>query len=241
MATATRKRKALSEAAFGVAQAPFDEAIRAFAGRSDILPKEEFLKLEEANRARAWTVARVSDLNVLNDLHQASEKISGAGGTFRGFIDALGDIMEQRGWAGLTPWHAQLVYDQNVAMGYTAGRYDQAQRAGVEYWRYLPSQAAVPREEHKPYYHRVYPMGEGPMPPLDFGCACEWEVVFNDELDGEDVQTHAPRVPDGQEFRFHPSSYFGPLTVRSGDYPPELLAALQRAAQNDPRIKIELN
>jgi len=219
----------------------FDEAIRAFAGRTDVVTKPRFLALDEAARARAWTMARVADADVLTDMHAAVEKIIAEGGGFRDFVDSIEETMEKRGWEGPQAWHAQLVFNQNVGMAHTAGRFSQAQAAGVQHWRYLASDAAEPREEHKPFYNQVYPMGDGPMPPLDFGCACSWEVVFDDEIEpGTEIQDPAGLVPEGQEFQFKPAEFFRPLELDLSDYPPEIQEALKRAAANDPQLKLVL-
>ena len=206
-----------------------DATIRAFAQRTDVVPKYRFERLDEAARARAFTAARIADLDVLRDLHSGLREIIGSGGSFRDFVDDIEGTMERRGWAGTTAWHAKLIYDQNVAMAYTAGRFDQARESGATYWRYLPSTAAEPRGEHEQYYGQVFPLGEGPMPPLDFGCACEWEPVFADEMAGVDVQQPL-RVSEGQEFQFSPASYFEPVSIRLADYPAELHEAIRRMA-----------
>ena len=223
-----------------VAVEVFDKAIQAFSSRQDLMTKDRFLKLEEAARARAWTVARITDAAVLKDVHTAAKKAIGSGQTLRDFIDSLNDVMERRGWSGLRPWHTKLVYEQNLSMAYTAGRYDQATDAGIKYWRYLPSTSAEPRPEHQKYYGRVYKMGEGRMPPLDFGCKCDWEVVFEDELEGGRATSEGPSIPPKQEFRYKPSDYFELVEVSLADYPEELHAAIRRIAANDKRVKVRI-
>ena len=229
----------------------FDEAIRAFAGRTDVVTKPRFLQLDEAARARAWTMARIADADVLSDMHDAVDKIIQTGGSFRDFIDDIEDTMQRRGWEGPQAWHAQLVFNQNVGMAYTAGRWQQATQAGVQYWRFLASEAAEPRDEHKVYYDQIFKLGEGPMPPLDFGCQCGWEVVFDEELSDEEragletqptddrLQT-GPTIPEDQEFQFRPASFFQPLEIDAEEYEPGILEALQRAAANDPKLKIRV-
>jgi len=211
-----------------------DGAIRAFAQREDILPAEVFKTLDDAAKARAFTVSRIADLDVLNDLHKYIEATLASGGSMRDFIDGINQTMEARGWEGPSAWHGKLVFETNVGQAVSAGRFDQAQRSGANHWRYLASDAAVPREEHKAYYDKVYPMGAGPMPPLDFGCQCFWEPVFDDELDGVDVQEP---LPSGAGI-FKPADFFQPLEVRLDDYPPELQVALKRQADNDPNLKV---
>lgn len=209
-----------------------DGAIRAFAQRQDILPADAFRALDEAAKARAFTVSRIADLDVLADLHKYIESTLASGGGMRDFIDGINQTMEARGWEGPSAWHGRLVFETNVGQAVSAGRFDQARRSGAKYWRYLGSDAAVPREEHKKYYGKIFRMGEGPMPPLDFGCQCFWEVVYEEELNGEEVMDGAPIGI------FRPAEFFQPLEVKLSDYPPELHAALKRQAEVDSNLKL---
>lgn len=216
-----------------IARARFAEAIDQMAQRTDLLPKEEFLKLHGENRARAWTVARVAELDVLKDLHGAVGQAVEGGQSWREFKDSLDSIMEQRGWAGLEPWHAQLVYAQNVNMAHSAGRVTQARDAGVGYWRKLPSPSATPRTEHARYDGQVFSFGQKTPPPWDFGCKCEWEPVFDEELDDAErsrLGGAADQPPGADEFEWDASQYYRPLELRRGDYPAELWPVLRSLA-----------
>lgn len=215
----------------------FDDAIKAFSGRGEIVRKDEFLALDERMRARSFTVARTADVDVIADVYDALTQNIGAGGTWRNFVDDLGDIYDRRGWAA-EPWHARIIFEQNTAMANTAGRFEQAKRSGTNYWRFLPSDAKEPRPEHERYYDQVFRLGDGPMPPLDFGCQCGWEPVFDDEVNADEVQAEPPSVPDDQEFQFSPASFFEPKTIHASAYPPEMHDALKRIAANDPNFKV---
>lgn len=210
----------------------FDAAIRAIVQREEVLPADVFNELDAAAKARAFTMARIADIDVIADLQKYVESIVTTGGGMRDFIDGLDATMQARGWAGPEPWHARLVFETNVGQAYSAGRYDQAKRSGATHWRYLASDAAEPREDHKAFYGKVYPMGSGPMPPLDFGCQCFWEPVFEDELDGVEVAD-----PLKGDF-FRPADFFQQFEVKLSDYPPELHAALKRQAGLDKNLKV---
>lgn len=194
----------------GVVRAQLEEAIRSFRNKSEVLTKEEFLSLSRRNRARAFTVARQTERQILEDLRGAVQRSLEQGKSYREWLDETDAIVKERGWEGLEPWHSRVVYQQNVDMAATVGRFDQSRAAGVQYWRYLPSESDNPRAEHQQYYGRVYRMGDGPMPPLDFGCRCGWEPVFEEELEEEGiaVEDEPPGVPGDQEFQFAPADYW---------------------------------
>lgn len=213
----------------------FTEAIDQMAQRTDLLPKEEFLKLEGLNRSRSWTVARVADLDVLRDLHTAVGNAIEGGQSWREFKDSLDSIMEQRGWEGLRPWHARLVYEQNIEMARSAGRVTQARDAGVEYWRKLPSDSAVQRPEHAKYDGQIFRFDQKTPPPWAFGCKCNWEVVFADEVDPKErARLGGPsyKVPGGGEFEWDASHYYRPIEMRQGDYPEQLWPVIKSLASD---------
>ena len=232
----------MTEAELELVRGPFEEAVRARRAQVADLRKFSFLRLLIADRARAFTIARITDLSILADFHAAVDQAIETGGSWRDFRDSWNAIRDTHGWgseANLTDWHARLVYEQNVAMAWSAGRFQQAREAGLGLWRYLPSEAVNPREEHMQFYGKIYALGAGPMPPLDFGCQCGWEPVFEAELsDAERRQlaqegSFGPPVSELQEFQFHPGAYFEPVTIASGRYPAELVERLREQAERE--------
>lgn len=217
-------------------RARFQDAIRSFARRTDVVPKDQFLELSRLNRSRAWTVARVADADVLSDVWAATSQAIESGENFGAFRESLSTIMESRGWEGLEPWHARLVFDQNVGMAYSAGRFQQSADAGMNYWRYLPSRSANPRPEHEPYYGKVYRLGDGPMPPIDFNCQCDWEPVFDDEVEGPVEQRLS--VPPDQEFKWWPSDYGRPVKAPR-TLPPAIREELARLERIEPDLRLD--
>ena len=119
---------------------PFDEAIEAFTG---LVPMraEEFYALAEEARASAFTVAHVTKMDVLVDMHKAVEKAMRDGETLADFRDRTDDIFQARGWATppeFTPWRMETIFRNNVQTAYNAGRYKQMvdQKERFPYWEY---------------------------------------------------------------------------------------------------------
>ncbi len=225
---------AISVLAGELTRARLTEAIDQLGQRTDVMPKPEFLKLHGQARARAWTVARVAELDVLRDLRAAVGQAVEGGQTFREFRDSLNTVMETRGWGGLEPWHAKLVYTQNVAMAHSAGRSTQARDAGATLWRKLPSDSVTPRSEHARYDGQVFSFGDMTPPPWGFGCKCNWEPVLPGEEEAPTAEIRGPadRPPGAEEFEWDAGHYFRPLTVRRGEYPRELWPLIDAAAQD---------
>lgn len=113
-----------------LSRAQFKEAIDHFAQRNDLVTKPEFLRLQGLDRARAWTVARVTDLGVLKDLHDAVGNVIEGGQTWRDFRESLDQIMEWSSPDGTAPaagWIKSLRWDEQ--RGLVAGPIEWTQRA----------------------------------------------------------------------------------------------------------------
>lgn len=137
---------------------PFDEAIAFFSDKVPMTP-EEFYALAEEVRAKAFTVARVAKMDVIMDVGGAVEKAIDSGETLADFTNRLGEIMEARGWEGLTPWHAETVFRNNVQTAYSTGRYQQMvdQAEEFPYWEYDAVNDAATRPTHAALDGKVYP------------------------------------------------------------------------------------
>jgi len=188
------------------------EAIVALLDRLAIR-KEDFLRLDAAARSRAFTMARVADRQVLEQIQDELAIAANNGETFADFKKRLAEVRERTGWTGTNDWHYRLVYDQNLSMAYTAGRYQQGAESGFSVVRILPTLSMEPRAEHAALAGKLFRVGPGSMlPPWDFNCACGWEWVFPEELEAmgkrpEDFEMLPSMV--GSEFKWSTSAFLG--------------------------------
>ena len=136
---------------------PFEEAIAFFADKVDLTP-EEFYALADEVRAKAFTVARVTNMDVIMDVRNAVEKAIDAGETLADFKGRLADIMEARGWEGVTPWHAETLFRNNVQAAYSTGRYKQMmdQVENFPYWEYDAVNDSATRPSHAYHDTKIY-------------------------------------------------------------------------------------
>lgn len=148
---------------------PFEEAIAVYRDKL-LLTDDEFYALADAARARAFSVAGTARMDVIMDVHGAVLKAIDSGETLADFKGRLESIMETRGWKGLTPWHAETVFRNNIQTAYSTGRYAQMveQTDRFPYWEYdavndsrtRPTHAALDgkifRADH-PFWDTWYP------------------------------------------------------------------------------------
>lgn len=178
---------------------PFDEAIAYFRA---LLPltDEEFFALAAAAQSRAFTISGVAAMDVIMDCYNAVEKAIAAGETLADFKGRIADIMEARGWEGLTPWHAETMFRTNVQSAYMGGRYKQMVEGGdaFPFWEYDAVNDSHTRPTHAAHDGKVYP-ADHPFwdtwyPPNGYNCRCSVNPVHRlaAEAEGLRIETDDP-------------------------------------------------
>lgn len=178
---------------------PFDDAI-AFFKNTLALSAEEFSALGQAARARAFTVSGVVRMDVIMDVHRAVEKAIVDGETLADFKNRLSEIMESRGWEGMTPWHTETVFRNNIQTAYNAGRYKQmkAQVKSFPYWEYDAVNDSATRPEHAALDGKVFPANHSFWdtwyPPNGHRCRCSVNPVHRAVAEAESltIETEDP-------------------------------------------------
>lgn len=164
----------------------FKEAARFFAAKVP-LTRDEFDQLSDWAKTRAFTVATVTKAELLQDVQDAVGKAIDDGLTLADFRSILGDVMESRGWGGLTPWHAETVFRTNIQSAYGIGRLQQQrdQRDDFPFLQYHAIHDSRTRPSHLALDGVVRPIGD-PFwkkyyPPWAYNCRCDAESLTADE------------------------------------------------------------
>ena len=143
----------------------------------------------------AFTVAKMLDADLLQEVKSALEEAIESGTDFNTFKKRLKPYLMARGWWGeqimLDPVDGiekvvqlgstrrlETIFQTNMATAYAAGQWQRIQstKAALPYLRYNASAASNPREAHKRYYGLVLPVGhklwKQIFPPNGYGCLC---------------------------------------------------------------------
>jgi len=149
--------------------------------------------LDEA-RARAFTVAKVTRIDMLQDIRAALGKSLKDGLTLRDFQKSLTPLLQAKGWWGKqiivdsagnaevvqlgSPRRLKTIYQTNLQSAYMAGRY-QAMKASADshpYWQYVSVLDGKTRPSHRAMNGRIFRHDDGlwntSFPPNGFNCRC---------------------------------------------------------------------
>lgn len=145
--------------------------------------------------ATAFTVAKATRLDVLQDIRQAVERALQEGKTLAWFARELTPVLQAKGWWGRqehidqdsgeisqvqlgSSWRLRTIYRANLQTAYMAGRYAE-QMENVEdrpYWMYVAVLDGRTRPSHRAMNGRVFryddPIWKQFYPPNGWGCRC---------------------------------------------------------------------
>lgn len=171
----------------------FEEAWQ-FAKNKLAMTRADFNLLLDEKKRLAFTVAKVSSMDVLVDLKAAVDDSIGKGQTLAEF-GKLGwkATMDRRGWTGTTPWHMETVFRTNAQSNFGAGRWKEHQDV-VELYPYGTYEALLDgreRKEHGDLNEKTYRMDSAfwhrHYPPWDYNCRCSCRPTLKEDVRPEDV------------------------------------------------------
>lgn len=144
---------------------------------------------------RAFTVAKLTRLDVLTDIYNALDEDLKQGGAFPQFLDKMQPLLMAKGWWGQreqtnrmtgeirkvtygTPWRLETIYETNMQSAFMAGRYAGMMAATdtAPYWEYSAIMDSRTRPQHAALNGLVFryddPFWTAWYPPNGFRCRC---------------------------------------------------------------------
>lgn len=157
----------------------FQEAVE-FLKAKKPLPEEIYQELQDDCRARAFSVAGYTSIEILRKFLDALADAAEQGKTKREFQEEMNRFLETQGYKGVSPWRADVIFRTNLQTAYNAGHYksmtDETARRLRPYWQYKTAADGHVRESHAAMEGRVYraddPIWDVWYPPNGFGCRC---------------------------------------------------------------------
>ena len=192
MPTRKSKRKKPVDLSFAF-ELPPEAAMKYFRSKGHTLSWNWHDTLGEAH-ARAFTVAHVARLDVLQDIRGAVDQAIADGQTFREFRKNLEPTLKKKGWWGRkmvvnekgvtesvlegSPHRLRTIYNTNMKSAYNAGREEffQKNKAARPYGQFVAILDPKTRDGHRKLHKKTFPLDD-PFwdtftPPLDFSCRC---------------------------------------------------------------------
>ncbi|PKN96014.1 MAG: hypothetical protein CVU43_22895 [Chloroflexi bacterium HGW-Chloroflexi-5] len=188
---------------------PPDEAIKYFEKKGYNVSFDWHEMKREAH-TRAFTVAGVTQLDVLVDIRKAVEDAQKTGKSLESFKKELQPLLEKKGWWGKknierpdgsqkevdlsAPWRLKTIYRTNMRTAAMAGHYKGMKDAAdvMPYWRYVAVMDGRTRDEHRMLHGKVLrhddPFWDKYYPPNGWGCRCTVTAMTASQLKRKGIE-----------------------------------------------------
>ena len=178
--------------------------------------------LDDAH-ARAFTVAKVARIDILQDIKKSLVEALEKGETLEQWKKRITPVLQEKGWWGKqtvtnpdgiqqevqlgSSRRLDTIFNTNIQHAYAAGRFKSLMDS-VEtrpYWQWLHVSVIYPRREHLALNNRLFsyddPFWSFGFPPIGWGCKCR--VVGRSRRDvarnGWDIETSEGKVSTNTE------------------------------------------
>lgn len=198
--------------------------------------------------AQAFTVAKATKLDILEDIRQAVAKALAEGKTQRWFQKDLEPVLKAKGWWGRqettdpvtgeptsvqlgSPWRLETIYRVNLQSAYMAGRY-KTMMENVDdrpYWQYVAILDSRTRPSHRALNGKVFryddPFWKSFYPPNGWRCRCRVRALSADNLkaDGLRVDTAEGKLGEVMKLVSKKTGEVRPVTTFATRDPATLL------------------
>lgn len=188
------KRGRQSEPGAFFSNEPSPEALAYFRNKAD-QPSFNWQDVWASEHAHAFTVAKATNLDVLQAIRQSVDDALANGVPYEEFAKGLAPRLQKLGWWGRqavidpetgeeimaelgTPRRLRLIYDANIRSAHAAGQWARAQRTKdfLPYLIYVETTSAEPRDEHLAQVNTIAhiddPYWDVWFPPNGWECKC---------------------------------------------------------------------
>ena len=123
---------------------------------------------------KALTIAGVEDGRLLEEVKAQIQKAIEAGTDFKDFKPKVNEIFESYGVTKVFNNHLKTIFRTNIFAAYSVAQLRQVQGMPDRFplWRYMAIKDNRTRATHLELNDKIFNVGEGPIPPIDYNCRC---------------------------------------------------------------------
>lgn len=192
----------MSGAVYGLTSDFIFKEAAAFLQKKTPLSESEYKTLDDACRAKAFTVSGYTSLEILQKFLDELADACENGTTKKEFMERMNDFLLRNGYEGLNPFRADVIFRTNMQSAYNAGHYksmtDETTKKLRPYWKYVTAGDGEVRESHAQMDGRIYaaddPIWDIWYPPNGYRCRCSVVSMTKKQVErsGIPVSTKPP-------------------------------------------------
>jgi hypothetical protein len=153
----------------------------------------DYKEMQREAHHKAFTVAKVTRLDLLGDIHSSITEAMANGTRFEDWKKQIIPTLEKKGWWGrqeiVNPKTGEIketiidgnrlrtIFKTNTRVAHATARYEHQMRGNTEYWQYVGGLSEHPRMSHMAkngtILPRTDPYWQTNYPPNAWGCQCK--------------------------------------------------------------------
>lgn len=216
---------------------PPDDTVRAFDARGELRTSVRWSEMFHADHARAFTVAKVAKLDLLETIRTSLADVIHNGGTFEQWQANIVPDLQRAGWWGrvqdreltgtdqaiiVGPRRLRTIYDTNLRVSRAAGQWARIQesKAVSPFLRYSAVMDTRTRPLHRQWHGTILPVDhpwwDTHFPPCGWRCRCTVMQLSERSLRAFGWKVSDKPPPSGPGRRFWPTGADKPVLVPAG-------------------------
>lgn len=177
----------------------FREAV-SYLKKKKALTKEEYSRLDDDAKSRAFTVAGYTAAEVIDQFLETVTEAVEQGKSIRDFQDEIGEWLQKHGYDAIDPWRSEILFRTNAQTAYNVGHYLSMMEVKEQrpFWYYVTAGDDNVRDTHAAMHGTVWaaddPIWDVWYPPNGYGCRCHVRSYTERQVRerGFKVQERAP-------------------------------------------------
>lgn len=149
-------------------------------------------------RKKSLTISGIENDELLKALQVKLVQAAEQGKTYTEFEAEADQIFTTFGVEPLSARHIQTVFRTNLYSAYSIGQLEQVtlMKESFPLWRYVAILDSATRPEHRALNGKIFRVGEGPYPPIDYNCRCSAQHLHELEVGEQNLKpSDSPNVP----------------------------------------------
>jgi SPP1 gp7 family putative phage head morphogenesis protein len=187
---------------------PPADAVKYFQSKGYVVSWNWYDLWQQAHN-QAFTVAKATRLDILQDIRGAVDRAISEGITFQDFQKELTPTLQAKGWWGKaiteegkavmlgSPHRLETIFRTNVQVAYNAGRYQQqvANADNRPYLQYISVMDARTRPDHAALHGKVFryddPFWDTHYPPIAYRCRCRVRALTEKQVQSRGLEVES--------------------------------------------------
>jgi SPP1 gp7 family putative phage head morphogenesis protein len=160
----------------------------------DLIPRTAV----EYLRKKSLTIAGIENDELLKAVQARLVLAAKEGKTYSEFETEVDQVFESFGVEPLRARHIQTVFRTNLYSAYSIGQLEQVSlmKESFPLWRYVAVLDSATRPDHRALNGKIFRVGDGPYPPIDYNCRCSAQHLHELEVKAQNLTpSDSPNLP----------------------------------------------